>query len=149
MAYLKWGAVNDTKLSYTRSKTKENFNIGMLEPAIAILAYYKQNYPHTENDYIFPILDHSHASAKSKDYRIDKVLKQVNKDLKIIGQKLNIKEKLTTYVARHSYATIMKNSGVPIGIISEAMGHSSEKTTQIYLESFENKILDEASKAIL
>lgn len=149
MAYLKWEAITDNKLTYTRSKTKENFNIGMLEPAIEILKYYKKNFPHSENDYVFPILDHTHVTAKSKDYRIDKVLKQVNGDLKIIGQTANIKEKLTTYVARHSYATIMKNSGVSIGIISEAMGHSSEKTTQIYLESFENRILDEASKAIL
>ena len=70
-------------------------------------------------------------------------------DLKTLGKKADIAEKLTTYVARHSYATIMKKSGISNTVISEAMGHDSEKTTKIYLDSFENNILDEASKSIL
>jgi len=52
--------------------------------------------------------------------------------------------KLTTYVARHSFATILKREGVPTSVISETLGHSSEKITQIYLDSFENKQIDEA-----
>ncbi len=149
MAFLKWDDIANNQLSYTRRKTKENFNIGLLEPTIEILNYYRSNYPCSSNSYVFPILNESHNTAKSIDYRIDKVLKIVNKDLKDIAAAANIKEKLTTYVARHSYATIMKQSGVPINIISESMGHDSEKTTQIYLESFGNSFLDEANKAIL
>jgi site-specific recombinase XerD len=149
IAFLRWSSVNNNKLTYTRSKTKEFFNIGMLDPASEILKFYKRNYPHSETDFIFPILNHSHETAKSIDYRVDKVLKQVNKDLKTIGEMANIKEKLTTYVARHSYATNMRNSGISVSVISKAMGHDSEKTTEIYLEQFDNSILDEASKAIL
>jgi len=149
MAFLKWNAITDNQLSYTRRKTKETFVIGLLPPAIKILKYYKNNYPSTSDFYVFPILNESHLTARSIDNRIDKVLKIVNKDLKKIAELAGINEKLTTYVARHSYATNMKNSGVPINIISESMGHDSEKTTQIYLESFGNKILDEANKAIL
>ena len=77
------------------------------------------------------------------------MLKIVNGELKTIGEKAGIETKLTTYVARHSYATILKRSGISTSIISEAMGHDSEKTTQIYLDSFENNVLDEASKMIL
>ena len=77
------------------------------------------------------------------------MLKIVNADLKKIAKLVGIQEKLTTYVARHSYATIMRRSGISTSIISESIGHDSEKTTQIYLDSFENKVLDEASKAIL
>ena len=62
---------------------------------------------------------------------------------------MRINADLTTYVARHSFATIMKKSGISTTIISQALGHDSEKTTQIYLESFENTVLDEASKVIL
>ncbi len=149
MAYLKWGAINNGKLFYTRRKTKENFSIGMLPPAIEILNFYQSSYPNSPDDYVFPILYRSHISAKSIDYRIDKVLKIVNKDLKKMGELAGIKEKLTTYVARHSYATVMKQSGIPTNIISESMGHDSEKTTQIYLESFGSQVLDEANKAIL
>lgn len=149
MAFLKWGAINDNKLIYTRKKTKENFIIGLLPPALEILDFYKSNGPNSNNDYVFPILNDTHITAKSIDYRIDKVLKGFNKDLKTIAELAGIREKITSYVARHSYATIMKQSGVPTNIISESMGHDSEKTTQIYLESFGNNLLDEANKAIL
>jgi site-specific recombinase XerD len=52
-------------------------------------------------------------------------------------------------VARHSYATVLKRSGVSTSVISEAMGYDSERTTQIYLDNFENDVFDEASKALL
>ena len=49
---------------------------------------------------------------------------------------------LSSYVARHSYATNAKKLGVPTAVISEALGHTSEKTTQVYLDSFENEVVD-------
>ena len=61
----------------------------------------------------------------------------------------NLNVNLTTYVARHSFATILKKSGVNIGLISEALGHSDIGTTQIYLDSFENSQIDEALKNLL
>ena len=74
-----------------------------------------------------------------------KANKAANKALHKIGEKLGIPIDLTTYVARHSYATVLKRSGVSTAIISESIGHSSEKVTQIYLDSFENTQIDEAS----
>jgi len=56
---------------------------------------------------------------------------------------------LTTYVARHSYATVLKRSGVSTSIISESLGHSSERVTQVYLDSFENKQINDAMKNLL
>jgi integrase len=149
MAFLKWEDIKNDRLTYTRRKTKEQFTIGMLAPAIDILNYYKEKYYDGEDSYVFPILNSTHKTAKSIDYRIDRMLKIVNKDLKEIATLAEIDEKLTTYVARHSFATIMKRSGVSTAIISEALGHESEKTTQIYLDTFESKVLDEASMAIL
>uniref|UniRef100_UPI0027B9F0F3 tyrosine-type recombinase/integrase n=1 Tax=Dysgonomonas sp. TaxID=1891233 RepID=UPI0027B9F0F3 len=72
-----------------------------------------------------------------------------NKNLKQIGNIMNLKIPLTTYVARHSFATVLKRSGVNTSIISESLGHSSEKVTQIYLDSFENSQIDEAMKNLL
>lgn len=78
------------------------------------------------------------------------MLGQVNRDLKIISESVGLEEKkLTTYVARHTYATVMKKGGHSTSMISEALGHDSEHTTQIYLDSFENGALDEASKTLL
>ena len=54
-----------------------------------------------------------------------------------------------TYTARHSFATVLKRSGVNISIISEALGHTNLSTTQYYLDSFENEQIDEAMKNLL
>ncbi len=75
--------------------------------------------------------------------------KMVNKDLKEIAALAKIDFNLTTYVARHSYATVLKRSGVSTAVISEALGHQNEKTTQIYLDSFENAVIDEADKFLV
>ena len=58
-------------------------------------------------------------------------------------------EHLTTYVARHTFATVLKRSGVNIAIISESLGHSDLSTTQIYLDSFENSQIDAAMQNLL
>lgn len=63
----------------------------------------------------------------------------------MIGVEVN----LTTYVARHSYATVLKRFGVNIALIGETLGHSDLKTTQIYLDSFDNSQIDEAMKNLL
>ena len=149
MAFLKWEDIKHDRLNYTRKKTKESFTIELLPPAKKILDHYKPLTFEGNNSFIFPILSHSYKTPQSINNRLDKMLRLVNADLKIIGRDAGISEKLTTYVARHSYATIMKQSGISTSVISEAMGHDSEKTTKIYLESFENIILDEASKVIL
>ena len=71
-------------------------------------------------------------------------------DLKEIAITLKLSEpKLTTYVARYTYATVMKKSGHSVAVISEALGHDSEDITQIYLDCFGNDVLNDASKAIL
>ena len=76
-------------------------------------------------------------------------MKTANHALKRIGERLGIQINLTTYTARHSYATVLKRSGVNTAIISESPGHSSEKVTQIYLDSFENSQINEAMKNLL
>lgn len=149
IALLKWSNIYQNTLNYTREKTKERFNLELLLPAIEILEYYKE-YTFTNKDsYVFPILNENHKTPQSIYNRRQKMNGKINKDLKDIAIKAEIDADLTTYVARHSFATIMKKSGISTTIISQALGHDSEKTTQIYLESFENNILDEASKALL
>jgi site-specific recombinase XerD len=149
IAYLKWDDVKNGRLVYTRRKTKEDFTIALLPPAIKILDYYKKLTFEDNDSYIFPILSATYKTPQSIRNRLVKMLRIVNQDLKAVGEKAKISEKLTTYVARHSFATNLKKSGISTSVISEAMGHDSEKTTKIYLDSFANDILDEASKALL
>jgi site-specific recombinase XerD len=148
IAYLKRSNIFEDRLVYKRSKTKEMFSIGMLTPAIKIVERYIN--PSVDQDsYIFPILKDTNLTPTSKHNRISKILGRVNKDLKVVSLLAGLAENLTTYVARHSFATIMKKNGISVSLISEAMGHDSEKTTQIYLDSFENSQLDNASKVLL
>ena len=81
--------------------------------------------------------------------RVHKVLGHINKNLETLSKMAGIKTHLTTYVARHTYATVLKRSGVNIALISESLGHSDLSTTQIYLDSFENTQIDQAMQNLL
>ena len=73
----------------------------------------------------------------------------INHNLKAIGKELGLTLPLTMYVARHSWASIARDEGIPTSVISEGMGHDSESTTQIYLASLETQVIDKANKKIL
>ena len=73
----------------------------------------------------------------------------MNERLRIIAADAGIDGQFTTYSIRHSWATIAKYMGISTEIISEGLGHKSLKTTQIYLKSFQNEILDEANERIV
>ena len=101
-------------------------------------------------DYVFPVLRRSvHITAQQQYGRVQRTNKRINRYLKLIGEHLHLPITLTTYVARHSFATVLKRSGVSTSIISESLGHSSEKITQIYLDSFENSQIDAAMQNLL
>jgi integrase len=80
---------------------------------------------------------------------LHKIIAVINKRLKQIGKELNLPIALTTYVARHSFSTVLKRSGVSTSIISEILGHSSEKVTRIYLDAFENEEIGKAMDNLL
>ncbi len=149
IALLKWKDIKNGRLIYTRKKTNELFNIEIRPEVYEILKFYKKQTFSNSESYVFPILNETHNTPQSIFNRKEKLIRKINTDLKEIALLTGIESELTTYVARHSYATILKKSGITTAIISEAMGHDSEKTTKIYLESFENNILDAASNALL
>lgn len=145
MAYLTWADVHNGRLRYERKKTGHLFNFKLSDAAGAILNYYKPLTSGRAEDYVFPILDRQrHLTPKKIDNRIHKILGQVNPDLKVLASMAGVDAVLTTYVARHSFATALKHSGVATAVISEAMGHQTEGITQTYLASFENELIDAA-----
>ena len=66
-----------------------------------------------------------------------------------MSERLGLKTPLSSYVARHTWATLAKWSGIPDAIISEAMGHTSCETTKIYLDSFNEDVVDKANKTVV
>lgn len=145
MALLEPSNIVGTQLIYYRHKTKKLIHVPLQAQAMAIIEKYQKG----KSSYLFPILSSFHKTEIQKFDRLHKILAKVNKNLKRIGEKLNISLPLTTYVARHSYATVLKRSGVSTSIISESLGHSSERITQIYLDSFDNEQINDAMKNLL
>lgn len=142
IANLTWESVKDGRVKYHRAKTHKPFSIVLTPKAIEILRHYKRI---KTDKYIFPIFsEDTHISATQKNNRLHKVLKQTNEDLKVIAGICGITENLTTYVARHSAATILKRKGISTTMISELLGHETEEITQTYLDTFENIVLDKA-----
>jgi len=146
MANLKKSDITQNQVAYKRHKTRKHISFTLQPNALAII----ERYSNPNNDYIFPILDDFvHVTPEQQFRRIKKITYVTNKNLKKIGNEIGLSIALTTYVARHSFATILKKSGVNIALISEALGHSDLKTTQIYLDNFENEQIDEAMKNLL
>ena len=143
MAMLTSKNIVNNRLIYNRKKTGKLINLPLIDEARAIIEIYDNN---SSNSYLFPILSALHKTEQMKLNRLHKVITKVNKALKQIGEELNLPIKLTTYVARHSFATVLKRAGVSTSIICESLGHSSEKITQVYLDSFEKSQIDEAMR---
>ena len=138
----------DGRLIYERQKTHGMINLVMLDEAKAIIERYSTYQKRA--GYLFPILDNrKHITPMQKFNRVRKLCHQINKELHGLAKELGIQEDVTTYVARHSFATVLKKSGVNIGIISQALGHQDIKTTQIYLSEFDNEQVDSAMKNLL
>ncbi|MGM0582858.1 MAG: phage integrase SAM-like domain-containing protein [Bacteroidota bacterium] len=143
MAYLKVKNIEAGRLNYTRKKTGQQFSIKVTDKSKAIISRY--NDLKDPESYIFPII--YRKGKEYLDYR--NAMRLMNKKLKKISELLNLDVALTTYVSRHSWATIAKRSGIATAVISEGLGHESEETTQVYLDSFENDVLDDANDQII
>lgn len=147
MMKLEWKNIEDGKVYYKRSKTGKIFIIKILEPVQKILDYYKAQ--NRDTPYVFPILGKVGLEPMQIEYRKDKMLKVFNRELKEIASIQGINKNITSYVARHSYATIMKYKGIRTDVISESMGHANLDVTNSYLKEFENDIIDDANEKLL
>lgn len=144
MARLKYNQLADDNISFVRSKTarstrqqQKSITVPLLPEAKEIISKWG-NKPESPDTYVFPLLTPGLTAVKELA-RVKQATKTINKYMKRIAAAQGIKKEVTTYTARHSFSTILKRSGTPTAVISEALGHSSEKTTQHYLDSFENE----------
>ena len=125
LASLKWENIKDGELNYFRAKTKEEFRFQLHNQAIVILDYYQSLEGNSDAGYIFPILYKRHHSEQSIRDRKLKVIKRVNKDLKELAGLAGVEKNITTYVARHSYATVLRRNRVSKEIIGQSLGHDN------------------------
>lgn len=147
MMYLKKSDIVNDRLYYTRAKTKGRFNIEIVDKAQEIIDFYKDKTKNTS--YVFPILLSDDMTPKQIEYRKHKVLSRYNRKLGEIAKIAGVESHVTSYVARHSFATILKKKGTSTDLISELMGHSNVQITMTYLKEFDDEELDNANRRLL
>ena len=142
MAYLKKKDLSNGILSYRRHKTGQQLFIRWEKCMQEIVDKYNRDY---YSPYLLPILQYPYDNRN----QYKNALYRTNKSLKNVAKMVGLSIPLTLYVARHSWASIAKSKNIPISVISEGMGHDSEMTTQIYLASLDNAVVDRANAQIL
>jgi integrase len=141
--HLKKRNLDNGYLRFIRAKTintnrtnSKQISIGIIEPLTKIIEKW-QSEGENVDDYLFPFMSKA-STPIEKQATTHQFIKMVNKHLKEIMYKLGIDKPVTTYYARHSFATVLKRSGVSTEKISESLGHSNIHTTSSYLDSFDD-----------
>ena len=142
MAFLKKKDLQGGILGYRRKKTGQQLFIKWEKPMQEIIDKYDTG----DSPYLLPIIKENGTDSRTQ-YKNGAHL--VNDKLKKIGEQLGLEIPLTSYVARHSWASIAKSKNIPVSTISEAMGHDSENTTRIYLASLDTSSVDKANSIVL
>lgn len=141
-AFLKKSDIQSGILTYRRHKTNQVLHIKIIEPIKELVDRYSSN----DSPYLLPIVTRPNYDER-KQY--ETVLRRTNNSLKIIADMVKLPIPLTTYVSRHAWATIAKSKNIPINVISDALGHDSISTTQIYLASIDTSTIDQANELII
>ena len=142
MAYLRKTDIRNGVLVYKRHKTGQFISI-QWENMMQVIV---DRYTIAASDYLLPFIHHQNGKERNQ-YR--NFQSRINHDLKTIAKMAGIGEKLTMYQARHSWATIARQIDIPIEVISRGMGHTNQKTTEIYLKSIDIEVIDQANHRII
>lgn len=142
MAYLRKSNIKHNCISYIRRKTGRSITVHLFPEIHSII----RKYADRDSPYLLPIISEQAPSSPRQQYLT--LQHYVNRKLHIIGKMIHLKSPLTMYVARHSWASIAHEQRVPIGIISQAMGHDSESTTRIYLTELSTSTMGKADAAV-
>ena len=143
IVYLKKSNIQNGYITYVRHKTGQELTIRIETRLQNIINQYEKK----DSLYLFPILNTEDENKAYSQYEI--ALNYYNRQLKRLSKLLEPNINLSSYTPRHTWATTARNKNVPLSIISAGMGHSSEKTTLIYLTKIDNSIIDEVNKAII
>ncbi len=142
MALLKKSDLRDGHITYRRRKTRQQLIVAWTKDMQQIL----DRYPANQSEYLLPIIKKNDSKQR---YAYKNMGEKINLRLKKIAKMVGVNMPLTMYVARHSWASIAKAEGIPLGLISEGLGHEKESTTRIYLSTLDTTMIDKANNKIL
>ena len=138
---LRYRNIVDGELCFVRQKTerttkvRKEIRVAVTEPMQRIID--RRGSPQAPDAFIFPVLS-GDEDALTRKHKAQYLTRAINLHMGRIGKELGFGS-ISTYTARHSYATVLKRSGANIAYISESLGHSDLKTTENYLASFEKE----------
>jgi len=148
IAHLKYKNIDGEYITFERAKT-ENATRSASKPITVFITEdmqqiidYWGNKDKRPNNYIFPVLEHGITPLRQVEL-IELFVQSINDWMLKIRKKLGIEKKVTTYVARHTFSTVLKRAGASTEFIQEALGHTDKRTTENYLDSFEKEVKKE------
>ena len=146
LAYLRKSDLRDNVITYRRRKTGRPLSVTLTPEAMILVKKYMNR--DSSSPYLFPFLESREGTKEAyREYQL--ALRSFNQQLMLLGELLGLGDKLSSYTARHTWATTAYYCEIHPGIISEAMGHSSITVTETYLKPFRSKKIDEANKQVL
>lgn len=137
---LRYDSINGEYICYKRSKTSAPLQVKIVPEMKMIMERYRES----DNPYVFLF---TKELVWWKRYFRKSSLRRINRQLGKIGEMLGLK--LTTYVARHSWASLIEECGMSIAIISQGMGHGSERVTKTYMRGMPSRVIDNANEEML
>lgn len=146
LAYLHKKDLQDSVISYRRHKTGTLLTVEVPSTAMKLIQQYKSM--DADSPYLFPILS-GNRENKEEYIEYQHALRKLNYDLKQLAVYCSIKFNVSSYTARHTWATLAKYCHFSEQLICDALGHSSTKVTETYLKSFKNDELNKANKVII
>lgn len=143
IAFLHKSQVCDGYIVYHRHKTGQRVRVRLEQPMQIII----DRYATEGTPYVFPILSAQNKKRLMTEY--ESARSRYNRHLRRMGKMVGLSRTLTSYVARHSWASVAYHANVELSVISKALGHASPNTTLTYIREIDDNRIDQANHRLL
>ena len=143
VAFLRKEQIRDGLIVYERHKTGQQIVV-KIEGCIQEII---NRYSSADSDFVFPIITAHRPAQAYKQYQSS--LRNYNRNLHKLEKLAGLKRGLTSYVVRHTWASVAYDTNVDLAVIASALGHTNTNTTRIYIRDINNRRLAEANHKVL
>ena len=145
LAHLRKSDLRNRRITYRRHKTGKLMVVDVPPDAMRLLQKYRDK---TDSEYLFPLL-HGGLFMEEHHHRYQETLRHFNRELARLMKQLLPGVSVSSYTARHTWATLAYHSGVPVGLISQSLGHSSIRVTMTYLKPLDAEVIDRINRQVI
>lgn len=145
LAHLRKSDLRNRRITYRRHKTGKLMVVDVPPDAMRLLQKYRDK---TDSEYLFPLL-HGGLFMEEHHHRYQETLRHFNRELARLMKQLLPGVSVSSYTARHTWATLAYHSGVPVGLISQSLGHSSIRVTMTYLKPFDAEVINRINRQVI